>query len=441
MAGKNIAARPASWRVLYVDSAGRNRVSTVRSQAKVDALVGELADQGITVGVKATAAAWRARFVDDAGEEHAKHFARKRDAQTWLDAQTTATVTGTYVVPNAGKVTFKEYAESWRTSHVFRPSTAALVELALRKRVYPVIGAKALSAISKTVIQKLVASLNETYAPATVVVTYSYVSTVLKDAVENRRIARTPCVGIKLPEIVKKRVEPRTTEQVQAAAKAAGDRLRAAVLLAAGTGMRRGEVFGLTEDRVLFLERKIIVDRQLVGVREGGPVFGPPKTRASVREIPLPTSVAEALAKHIEQYPPGPYGLLFTTSHGHAWRWTTLGEVWRAKMREARGLRLPRTEALLRVPADPLRRVDQDGSGQARTQVCRGNLEHVLAPVARLRRPQSGRRRCGSAGGVRTGLRDYSGLPADSQPSRSSSGLVRARLGDESACKPDSVLP
>jgi len=336
MAGKNIAARPASWRVLYVDSAGRNHVSTMKSQAKVDALVAELEDQGTTAGVKATAAAWRARFVDDAGKEHAKHFARKRDAQTWLDAQTTATVTGTYVVPNAGKVTFKEYAESWRTSQVFRPSTAALVELALRKRVYPVIGAKALSAISKTVIQKLVASLNETYAPATVVVTYSYVSTVLKDAVENRRIARTPCVGIKLPEIVKKRVEPRTTLQVQAAAKAAGDRLGAAVLLAAGTGMRRGEVFGLTEDRVLFLERKIIVDRQLVGVRQGDPVFGPPKTRASVREIPLPTSVAEALAKHIEQYPPGPHGLLFTTSHGHAWRWTTLGEVWRAKMRAAK---------------------------------------------------------------------------------------------------------
>ena len=112
--------------------AGRNRVSTVKSQAEVDALVAELASQGITAGVKATAAAWRARFVDDAGKEHAKHFARKRDAQTWLDAQTTATVTGTYVVPNAGKVTFKEYAESWRTSQVFRPSTAALVELALR---------------------------------------------------------------------------------------------------------------------------------------------------------------------------------------------------------------------------------------------------------------------------------------------------------------------
>ena len=84
MAGKNIAARPASWRVLYVDSTGRNRVATAKSQAEVDALVADLAGRGITAGVKATAAAWRARFVDDVGKEYAKHFARKRDAQTWL---------------------------------------------------------------------------------------------------------------------------------------------------------------------------------------------------------------------------------------------------------------------------------------------------------------------------------------------------------------------
>src|SRR5665811_2261386 len=69
------------------------------------------------------------------------------------------------------------------------------------------------SRLSKATIQTLVAALAERYAARTVTVTYSYVSTVLKDAVENRRIARTPCVGIKLPEIVTSRVEPRSTEQ------------------------------------------------------------------------------------------------------------------------------------------------------------------------------------------------------------------------------------
>ena len=42
---------------------------------------------------------WRARYVDDRGREHAKGFARKSDAQAWLNEITAAQVTGTYVAP------------------------------------------------------------------------------------------------------------------------------------------------------------------------------------------------------------------------------------------------------------------------------------------------------------------------------------------------------
>ena len=59
---------------------------------------------------------WRARYRDEAGQEHAKHFARKLDAQRWLDEVTTSLVTGQYVDPRAGKITFKEYAEQWRAA-------------------------------------------------------------------------------------------------------------------------------------------------------------------------------------------------------------------------------------------------------------------------------------------------------------------------------------
>jgi len=37
---------------------------------------------------------WRARYRDDAGREHSKHFARKVDAQRWLDEVTASVVTG-----------------------------------------------------------------------------------------------------------------------------------------------------------------------------------------------------------------------------------------------------------------------------------------------------------------------------------------------------------
>jgi integrase len=139
-----------------------------------------------------------------------------------------------------------------------------------------------------------------------------------------------------VPEIVKKRVVPRTTDQVMAAAKVASDRLYAAVILAAGTGMRRSEVLGLTVDRVEFLRQKIVVDRQLVGLDEGQPVFGPPNTKTSIRTIPLAESVAKALAQHMEKYPPGTEGIVFTTYRRNPWRRETFGHEWKDRMDAAK---------------------------------------------------------------------------------------------------------
>jgi integrase len=68
--------------------------------------------------------------------------------------------------------------------------------------------------------------------------------------------------------------------------------------LAAGTGMRQGECFGLTVDRVRFLERVVTVDRQLVTVQGRAPELAPPKTRAGNWTIPLPGVVVDALAAH-----------------------------------------------------------------------------------------------------------------------------------------------
>lgn len=45
---------------------------------------------------------WRARYRDVAGNEHSRHFARKVDAQAWLDDVTTAVRTGTYADPRRG---------------------------------------------------------------------------------------------------------------------------------------------------------------------------------------------------------------------------------------------------------------------------------------------------------------------------------------------------
>jgi integrase len=237
---------------------------------------------------------WRARYRDESGREHARHFARKVDAQRWLDETTASVVTGTYVDPKAGRLTFKLQAEQWRASQVHRPSSQAHVETMLRRHAYPYFGDRPLSSILPSDIQTWVKRLGtdtterKALAPATIGVVHSIVSGVMKSAVRDRRLAANPCDGTKLPKVETKRVVPPTTEQVEALTAAMPEHLRALVTFAAGTGMRQGECFGLTVDQLDMLRREVTVDRQLVTLPKQPPVLAPPKTAASVRTIPLP---------------------------------------------------------------------------------------------------------------------------------------------------------
>ena len=88
-----------------------------------------------------------------------------------------------------------------------------------------------------------------------------------------------------------KRVVPLSTEEIAALIDALPDRYRALVLLASATGLRQGEAFGVTLDRVDFLRRTLVVDRRLVTLAKQPPVLAPPKTKASIRTVPLPEAV------------------------------------------------------------------------------------------------------------------------------------------------------
>ena len=275
---------------------------------------------------------YRARYRDDAGKEHARHFRRKVDAQRWLDELTASVVTGQYVAPNAGNITLREYAEGWRAVQVHRPATQEHVETNLRRHVYPTIGDRKLSSIVPSDVQTLVSRLD--LAPSTVGVIHSILSSVMRSAVRDRRIAVNPCDGTKLPKAEVSRVVPVTTEQVEALREGLPDHLRALVTFAAGTGLRQGECFGLTLDRLDMLRRTVTVDRQLVRVRGRGKVFGPPKTAASVRVVPLPRVVVDELAAHLAAYPPGGVGFVFTHL-GEPLGRSTFGNLWRGPARAA----------------------------------------------------------------------------------------------------------
>jgi integrase len=288
---------------------------------------------------------WQARWRDSSGRQRKQNFERQVDADRALAAVKVDLPRGTYVDPRAGRVGFGAYAERWRAAQVHRATTAAQVETHLRRHVYPTFGDRALGAIRPSEVQAWVRGLEQHLAPSTIGVVYSFVVGIFRAAVRDRLIAASPCVGVRLPKPEPKRVEPLATERVEDLIAAMPERYRALVVLAAGTGLRQGECFGVELDRVDFLRRTLRVDQQLVTMPGKPPYLAAPKTPASYRTVPLPRVVVDALAAHLAAFPavrveitdatakPEPKSrlaaLVFTTAAGRPVPRTRFSPIWR----------------------------------------------------------------------------------------------------------------
>ena len=278
---------------------------------------------------------WQAAYRGPDKRERTKSFRVKADAERWLDTQGADIARGQWVDPSAGKVTFRAYAEQWRSVQVHRPTTAAQVETHLRRHVYPRIGDRPIGGILRSDVQSLVKVLNEGLAPATVEVMYAWVSSIFKSAAADRVIGESPCRGIKLPTVARTKVEPLPAESVARLVAAVPERYRALVILGAGTGVRISEALGLTIGRTDLLRKRVTIDQQLVGIEHGAPVLGPVKDRHNTpRAIPLPETVAQAVAEHIRLYgvrtPAEPGDLLFTDTDHAPVRRNRWSEIWRS---------------------------------------------------------------------------------------------------------------
>jgi integrase len=126
------------------------------------------------------------------------------------------------------------------------------------------------------------------------------------------------------------KVEPLPAETVWQLIDAVPDRYRALIILGAGTGVRIAEAFGLTNDRVDWIRKTVKIDRQLLRVGAGAPVFGPVKDKNNrPRTIPLPDFVVDGLSAHVSEFKLGPEGLIFSQANGRAIPRSTFSDVWR----------------------------------------------------------------------------------------------------------------
>jgi len=256
---------------------------------------------------------WQARYRDPDGRERNRDFDRKQDAERFLAAMSADILRGAYVDPHAGRVTFRAFAERWLAAQTFTETTREATELRVRLHASAHFGDEQMRSIRPSTIQAWLRQLQRDLAPTYVRVVFANVSAVFNAAVDDGVIASNPCraASVRLPKRDTRRVEPWPVEQVHAVVEALPERYSATAVIAAGCGLRQGEVFGLRVRDVDFLRRRLHVEQQVKIVRSRVEIDRP--KGGKTRKVPLPDAVAEALAEHLRRYPPGPDGLVFTS--------------------------------------------------------------------------------------------------------------------------------
>lgn len=209
---------------------------------------------------------------------------------------------GLGIDPKAGRISVQAYAETWLKSvKAKRATTYTAYEQELRLHILPALGGRQLRSVTRTDVQDLVNQLADELAPRTVRNVYRTLRVMFRTAhTLDRKIAESPCVRIALPALPHRKVEILTAAQVHTLAATISPRWSAAIVVAAGTGLRISEILGLTWDRIDLEANTITVDRQMTAKRQ----LGPPKTRKSNRVVPLPQVVADALRRHHKLFPP-----------------------------------------------------------------------------------------------------------------------------------------
>jgi integrase len=236
----------------------------------------------------------------------------RRMAQRIADLRLRAINQGTYRPKTT--LTCCEFVETqWKPSLLptFKRSTSRGYVFLLRKYLIPFFGDLGLADINRQMIQGFVAQISKSLAPKSVALAKNCLSKVLSTAVEWGYIQANPATGVRLPtnSIQQERIAL-TPEQLRKLIEELEEPYKSMVLTAALTGLRRGELFALRWNAVDF-ERKEIRVRE--SVYEGH--FSAPKTRSSIRSIPI-GEVLEQVFRNLRQKNAPSNGLVFASQKG-----------------------------------------------------------------------------------------------------------------------------
>jgi integrase len=264
---------------------------------------------------------WQARYPGPDGTDRPapETFASKTDAEVWLTLEEAEILKGEWVNPEDGKVSLADYAQTWIAERPgLRPKTVTLYSYLLRRHLAVQLGQMPIGDIQPGHVRRWRQTLLASDVSAvTVAKAYRLLKAVLNTAVDDGAIRRNPCRIKGAGQEDSPERPTLTVTQVWALADAIDQRYQALVLLAVFCSLRWGELGGLRRRDIDLAARTVRITRQLSEVRGGGFAFGPPKSAAGKRVVPIPEVIIPFVQWHLNCFTKqGDDALVFTSPSG-----------------------------------------------------------------------------------------------------------------------------
>lgn len=196
---------------------------------------------------------------------HSIYGKTKREVRDKLNKTLTEIQEGAYIEPT--NMTVGQWLDTWLKEYKVnvRPETKASYEMHIRVHLKPDLGKIRLNKLTTHQIQLLYNKLiNERgLSPKTVKNAHGALHAALEQAKINGYLRINPSEGVVLPRIEKEEIKAMDTEDVSAFLKAIkGDPYELPLFVDLFTGLRQGELLGLTWDCVDFEKGTILVNKQ-----------------------------------------------------------------------------------------------------------------------------------------------------------------------------------